>query len=335
MGLPLSKLTPYSCRGYLLFLLLLWGINLFVGDSWWPATFILFSPRWCASLPLLLLVPLALWHSRYSLFLLLAVGAIVLGPFMGFNLPLGQTARSGGPVLRLLTCNIDSGRFNAPALCSLIRDSRADIVALQECPRDINLLLKLSASWYFIQNGELALFSKYPLMDPVTLQAFHHPHQWPRTSLLQCVVRTPAGDLALNTVHLPSPRYGLETVLDRNTLLSFSRKRLLIEETAKRWQTSREIQRLVAGSPLPCIVAGDFNMPVQSSIYRSVWGAYDNAFSLVGWGYGWTQRSFVRGIPIPVRIDQVLLAGGLVARVCATAADIGSDHLPLLADISR
>jgi vancomycin resistance protein VanJ len=319
---------------YLTLVALLWGTLELWGDRWWPATFLLFSPRWFAALPLVVLVPLAVWRGRYRLVPLLVGALIVAGPFMGFNLPLGKSSAGAAVVLRVLTCNIDNGNFNSRELASLIRDTGADIVALQECPRDINLGLKLLPDWHFFLDGELAVLSRYPLRGLKTVQALLPPHKWPRTCLLQCVARTPGGDLAFNAVHLTSPRYGLQAMLDRRTLLSPSRKGLLVEETDRRWRTAREVQRTVASLNLPTIVAGDFNMPVDSSIYRTVWGKYHNAFSAVGRGYGWTEKSTVRGVPVAVRIDHVLTGAGLTARICETCADVGSDHLPLLADIA-
>lgn len=313
----------------------LWLVIWLGGDRWWPATFLLFAPRWLMALPLAVLVPLAIWYNRLALFPLFAGGAVVLGPLMGLQFNPGAFGYPGGRTLRVLTCNVESGSFDARALCALIEGTGADIVALQECPREIGLKLALPPGWQVSQSGQLALISKYPLGDLKTVVALHPPHRWPRTCLLQCVVRAPGGDLTFNCIHLPSPRYGLQTLLDRHTLIDPSRKGLLVRETAQRRHTAGEVQRLVASSTLPTIIAGDFNMPVDSSIYRAVWGGYQNAFSTTGRGYGWTQHSRVRGLPIAVRIDHVLLGGGLVARGCQTGADVGSDHLPLLADISR
>jgi endonuclease/exonuclease/phosphatase (EEP) superfamily protein YafD len=186
-----------------------------------------------------------------------------------------------------------------------------------------------------LREGELAIASRYPLRLGGSLQTIHPPHKWPRDSFLYGVVLAPGGDVTFCTVHLPSPRYGLQNILDRRTLLSMSRKGLLEAETAQRSQTSQEIQRIVASLSGPVIVAGDFNMPVESSIYRRYWGGFSNAFSKVGIGYGWTERAAVKGIKVGVRVDHVLTGAGLVPCACETGPDIGSDHLPLLAAVRR
>jgi endonuclease/exonuclease/phosphatase (EEP) superfamily protein YafD len=93
------------------------------------------------------------------------------------------------------------------------------------------------------------------------------------------------------------------------------------------------MQQAVSLSSLPVIVAGDFNMPADSTIYREVWGRYLNAFSEKGTGYGRTVFESMRGIKVGVRIDHILAGNGLGIRVCETGPDVGSDHLPLIADI--
>ena len=91
---------------------------------------------------------------------------------------------------------------------------------------------------------------------------------------------------------------------------------LLIKETENRKRVSQEVQRVIATQALPLIIAGDFNMPVESTIYRRLWGAYVNAFSITGYGYGWSEKAPVRGIPIAVRIDHVLTGKGQTQFLC-------------------
>lgn len=332
-GIALTNLTKYASWGYLLFVAALWMLVFIAGDRWWPATFVLFAPRWIAVIPLMVLVPLAICYNRFGMIPLLLGAFVVIGPFMGFNLPSGRSGNSGAAALRVLSCNLASGNIKYQSLITFINETAVDVVVLQECPREVNLKLKVLSEWHFFQDGGLAVLSKYPLRDPKSVQALHPPHKWPRTCLLQCSVTTPVGEVTINNVHLPSPRYGLQTLLDRKTFFNLSRKSLLITETANRWRVAREVQGNAAMSSQPSIVAGDFNMPIESAIYRTVWGNYANAFSKAGFGYGWTERSMVRGVPIAVRIDHVLTNGGLVAHVCTVGPDVGSDHLPLMADI--
>jgi len=116
-------------------------------------------------------------------------------------------------------------------------------------------------------------------------------------------------------------------------LISLKRKKLLIDETEYRRQKSREIAAIVAALPSPKVVAGDFNMPAESTIYRKYWSGYQNVFSMRGTGYGWTERASVRGIPVWFRIDHILVNEDLKPLICRIGPDVGSDHLPVISDI--
>jgi vancomycin resistance protein VanJ len=329
----LNRFVQWLAWSYLLFVALIWFVVSIGGDRWWPATVFLFCPRWLVVLPLPFLLPPVIRGNRHCL-LPLSLGAIIVfGPLMGMCLPFGKIKHSPGPLLRILTCNLQAGDFNSKALSALIHECSADIVTLQECPRELRL--DVPKGWQTAQDGELAVLSRYPLHKIRSIQALHPPHKWPRTCLLQCTITVPWGDLSFNTVHLPSPRYGLQSVLDRTTVFSLSRKGLLIEETAHRRHVSKEVQQAISASSLPVVVAGDFNMPTDSTIYRDVWGRYSNAFSKTGAGYGRTEFASMHGIKVGVRIDHILVGNGLGVRVCETGPDVGSDHLPLIADISR
>lgn len=317
--------------GYLVFVVALWLIMFLGGDRWWHATLILFGPRWFAALPLVVLIPLVVCKNARLLFPLLIAAAVVFGPFMGLCLPGFNARPMSGSVLRVLTCNIQGSSYNTQKLSSLIRDSRADIVALQECPR--NPGIEVPVGWQSVSEGGLMILSRYPLKPGIIKQSFHPPHKWPRTSLLHSVVKAPSGDLNFCTVHLPSPRFGLQAVLDRRTFLSPSRRGLLRSESSHRLSTADEVSRALAALTGPVLVAGDFNMPVDSNIYRDTWGNYTNAFSAAGSGYGWTVWGGPRRFDFGARIDHVLVGAGFDVLLCETGPDIGSDHVPLIADI--
>jgi len=328
-----GRLTAWACVGYLILVLAVWAAVYFAGDRWWLATLVLFGPRWLMLLPLILLVPLAFWRNRRQLITLLLGALLVLGPFMGFCLPLRGVWSDTGPAIKVLTCNLQSGVFDGVALSYVILTSGIDIVALQECQQ--NLSKSVPKDWQVLQAGELAILSRYPLRAGDSVQSFHPPHQWPRMTLLHCIIQTPQGDVTFCTVHLPSPRYGLETVLDRATLLSFSRRSLLNEEILHRQNTSQTMRRAIDSLPQPLIIAGDFNMPADSPVFRSVWGSYANAFSRSGFGYGLTEGAVVGGMEFRMRIDHILMGAGLNSRSCWVGPSIGSDHRPLIAEICR
>ena len=83
------------------------------------------------------------------------------------------------------------------------------------------------------------------------------------------------------------------------------------------------------------IVAGDFNMPSDSRIYRACWAKYRNAFSDQGFGYGYTKWTPLRGSRYGLRIDHVLTSDHWHVQRAWIGPDVGSDHLPILADVGR
>jgi vancomycin resistance protein VanJ len=78
------------------------------------------------------------------------------------------------------------------------------------------------------------------------------------------------------------------------------------------------------------VIAGDFNLPVESAIYRQHWAQYRNAFSQTGIGSGYTKHTRLFG----VRIDHVLSSKDVQPIRSFVGKDVGSDHLPLIADLA-
>ena len=320
---------------YTIIVLLAWLVMMFAGDRWWLATILLFSPRWVFAVPLIVLAPLAIQRRSFFMLVPLLVAALVVfGPLMGLQLHQRKPAEQPqGQVLRVLTYNVFGGRFNNQQFLQLLESSSVDLVALQECPEQLQLTLP--KGWHAVRQYGLTLFSRYPLAFVKLVQVQQPNEKWCSTHLLHAEVRTPAGPIAFCSIHLQSPRFGLQAVLDKRTLLRPSRKQLLEQQTTARWYAASEVQKYLQGITQPLLVVGDFNTPADSVLFRTVWGGYRNAFSETGFGYGWTQRVSVRGLPFGVRIDHVLTRNGLKPLLCEVGPDMGSDHLPLIADVAR
>jgi endonuclease/exonuclease/phosphatase (EEP) superfamily protein YafD len=78
------------------------------------------------------------------------------------------------------------------------------------------------------------------------------------------------------------------------------------------------------------VIAGDFNMPTDSDIYQLYWSSYTNAFSAAGLGFGYTKFTRWHGI----RIDHILAGPGWRCRRSWVGPDVGSDHRPVLAELT-
>ncbi len=300
------------------------------GDRWWVATLVLFGPRWLCLLPLALLVPLALVFRRRSLGPLAAAAIVALGPLAGFCIPWARFLPHGPPTLRVLTCNV-KGHGNE-RLEALIRESNADIIALQGCWNDFQV--PWPAGWHVLQRDELLVASPFPLREVTATLHTRTGGDGPSGNLLSCIVSLPRGDLRFATVHLQGPHYGIARVLDRRTGIRPSRSDLMVEEIGLRWQESEEVAAQLAAEGRPEIVAGDLNLPVESPIYHTYWSAWSDAFSAAGWGLGGTEwPRAAAGIRFGVRIDHILSGPRWRPTSCWLGPDVGSDHLPLVADL--
>lgn len=304
-----------------------------MGDRWWFATVLLYSPRWIWGLPLLILLPGALWLRRRALVPLVIAAAIVVGPIMGWRLPILRAAAAEGEAIRVLTCNVQGGETACQRLAELVLAEQPDIVALQECSADVEF--SWPPGWHVLREGSLLIASPHHLSQPQHSLRRHPRSEWPPTNALYCRVEAPARSIGFCCVHLQTPRPGLEQVLDRWTIVAPARSWMLRDETQYRRWESEELEAWLAEFGGPMIVAGDFNTPVESAIYRAVWGRQANAFDVAGMGFGYTKYSDKRGWSYGTRIDHILFDREMIdCRECRVGKDVGSDHRPLIAELA-
>jgi endonuclease/exonuclease/phosphatase (EEP) superfamily protein YafD len=152
--------------------------------------------------------------------------------------------------------------------------------------------------------------------------------------MLHCTVESPGRDIDFYSIHLQSPHNGLSAVLDRKTVLRPSYSAALAAEIDQRWRESEDAQGALGGPAASPVLAGDFNLPADSAIYRRYWSGYRDAFAEAGLGFGYTEWPQVRLLSFGIRIDHVLAGSGWRCRRCWVGPDVGSDHLPLLAELS-
>ncbi len=306
------------------------------GDRGWLSIFLLFGPRWLLALPLLVLAPLAVATRRRLLWPLLLAAILLIGPVLGFCVPWSRASLSAGHPLRVLTCNLNADSSAARSVGALAREFQPDVVAFQEIPRRAGF--EWLDGWNVVRQGELLVASPYRLREIRANTALHPPHKWPRVSLLHCIIETPNGEVNFCNVHLPSPRYGISEVLDRTTVIDLSRRATLLAEVRTRQEASGRAAQWVGSLRGSVLVVGDFNMPLESTIYRRDWSRYRDAFSQSGLGLGWTERpdiQAIRWVPYGVRIDHILMGTGWRSNRAWVGPDVGSDHLPLLANLVR
>jgi endonuclease/exonuclease/phosphatase family metal-dependent hydrolase len=298
-----------------------------VGDRWWIATLVLFGPRWPWALPLAVLVPAAA-VCRWRLLGLLAVVSVVLVfPLMGLCVPWAALVRPAcrGPMVRVLSCNIHGHEVDPKALAAVVAAAEPDIVALQSWEPEYLPVVFPSRDWHVHEAGQLCLASRYPIRSGALLD--DPEFNTTGSAAGRYEVETPAGRVVFVSLHLASPRDGLEEVIQSRG----RRGGQLAANSRLRRRQSAKIARWLDPTLAPLLLAGDFNTPPESTIYRQYWAHYANAFSSAGLGFGPTHFTRHTG----VRIDHILAGPGWHCERCWVGPPVGSPHHPVLADLWR
>jgi len=321
--------------GYLL-LLVMGCVAIALDDgSHWAVTLFLFSPRWIAALPMIVLIPITMtFRFRFTLFYLLHA-LVVAFPIMGYQIP--RTLReldSKSPTLGVITCNLGGGSINTGDLIDLVHEHEIEVLMLQECPATVSVELFKQLGWEHRQEHALAIGSSFPLGRVVTL-ARHPKSHYNVPVAISCdlswpMVTTSDGSherVQLVSLHLPTFRPALEVA----KRLNLTDGPAAIQERGVYY---REIaDQLFSGIRIdePTIVGGDFNVPCESAYYRDYWHEYRNAYAEAGIGFGYTKYTRYHGI----RIDHLLVNDDWSVIQSLVGPSLGGDHRPVITKLTR
>lgn len=326
----MNRIKTFIGIGIYLFLasvLTVWGIIWFSGDKWWFGTVLLYGPRWIYAIPLLLLVPLAfLWHRRL-LWVLGLAALIIAWPLMGLNLPFRFWGGGGEQSLRVLTYNVHRWEVKGEEFKALLDETGADLAAVQECasPRS----WKLPPEWHVAKAVYSMVVSRYPILRTEVSK------RGAEANGIYCVIDTPEGPLGFVCVDLLTPRRALDHILDREKIFDLDQIDVTQQMIAQREEESAALAAWIASFPEERkIIAGDFNLTVDSSIYRRYWSNWVNAFGSSEFGYGHTKNTKINIFNYTARIDHIMATPHFRPLRSWTGYDFGSDHLPLLADFT-
>jgi vancomycin resistance protein VanJ len=302
-----------------------WGLQSGLGDRWWIGTLLLFGPRWIWGTPLLFLVPVAV-RLRPSMFAVLAGTAILIaGPVMGICIPwrLFTARRPQVQRLRIVSFNIQQGSIDPVAFRRFIEDVRPELVLFQEWGETRRRKIFVDPGWHFRSKDGLAIASRHPIrsVEPLSRAALGWHGEAQRYNLL-----TPGGTVCVYNVHLETPREGLEALLKRGS----AGIPALQDNISLRRNVSATVRRFIDQADSRPLIAGDFNLPAESAIFGRYWSLYKDAFSVAGFGFGYTKYTRLIGI----RIDHILVGRDWSVRRCFVGPDLGSDHRPLIADVT-
>ncbi len=326
---PVSRIArviiPISCWIYSASHLGFYLATRFLPVDYWPVHLVLYGPLWIAALPLILLVPLAAWLRLRCSALALGVALFAFIGISGFNVPwrnLLTTGVDSRQTLRVLTCNVQGGDLKIPILADFVEATRPDVVCLQECNLADPLAVLIGKGWYCRSAGEFCLASRYPILD---YEELRRPDRKNRIIAVRARLSRPGKAIPLISVHLMTPRRGLQPILDRQ------------EEGIDSFRAIAGIQRIesallrrwVEGTPDSIVLAGDFNLTAEHPLFRRDWSGYRDAFTWTSWGLGHTM--FTRHIGL--RIDHSLCGAAWIPQRCEVGPDVGSAHLPVVADL--
>lgn len=324
-----SIATVVLAWAYLAVILGIVALLRLAGDRWWPATLLTFGPRWISIVPLPVLALLAFGFRRRSLVPLAIAGLVAIGPIMGFCVPwrtlLGEVrAVEGNRSVRVLAINVGGGT-DPQELAEFIRRTDPEIVMFAEWNPQSDIHAVLGDDWHVPHKFGVVIASRFPIvasqiLESPRLERWNHP-------ALRCDLETPTGIVHIIGVHLETPREGLEEVIH-----SPKTGAVEMERTTKIRRTESKLaSQFAADATGPTIVAGDFNMPVDSTIYRQYWSGWQNGFSKAGFGFG--QTKFTRWFGI--RIDHVLASSDWRVGKAEVGPSLGGDHRPVVVDLER
>jgi len=357
---PVTRWTFRAAALYAVAMLGTWIALFTVSEIWLPATLLAYGPRWVVLLPLVVLLPMAFMFARTSVKLLAVGGVIALVPIMGFRVSVptaGFTAPTtpGTDRIRVLSLNAQGGGIVKLRLASILERYAPSIVAIQECGDELAAVAEQQRGWYTARYNGLCTMSRWPLefADTMPRAAFARVSQlgYGGTGIVvRYGIAHPTRAFQFVNLHLETARKGLESLLGSDGLIPDNATGVPSPEDEQRAsQTGEdrvalnariresEAERASVWSArkmdeIPIIVAGDFNMPVESSIYRRYWSGLTNAFDAKGLGFGFSKHE---GTLLRLRIDHVLSAPKWFrVRGAWVGADVGSDHRPMVADLT-
>ena len=319
----LRRVLAVVCWAYLVVILVAW-LMLQRADRWWPATILMFAPRWLLALPAIVLLPLAgLMRSRSVIVVLLA-GTVVAWPVMGFNVP-WQRLTSGKPVgtpFRVITLNMHYINADPQALEDLITDGSPDIVAVQEWGGYERAAIRSTPGWHIHATQRLFLASRYPIKKTFELGG---DSMGEHASLTHYELDTPVGTVHVFSIHAATNRHGIQDTKHDNHKGAAEVR----ANSARRYEQLAFVAGKAAECAGPVLIVGDFNTPSDSSIFPYVLSGYTDAFTAAGWGWGYT----FLGSKTTVRIDHILMGRSWACSACRVGPFVGSPHRPVIADL--
>lgn len=296
--------------------------------DWAWVNLVLYAPRWVFLTPLAPLAVIAPLSGRRAALLWLAALAIAIGPVRGVCVPWRAWLAGGGKPsgelrVRVLSCNAEGMHIDPQRLGDLIDAETPDLVILQEYGGDAPMSFLRRPGWQVRRGQGVTIASRFPIsraenLDPARLGG--------RGAGMRCEVAIAGRGVPVYSLHLPTPRDGLESTLRYRWWTGLAAVK---EVSATQWHSSEVARGWLGEATGPAIIGGDFNLPVEHAAYRRFWSGLANAFSTAGLGPGGTKVTRWH----TARIDHILAGDSWRPTECRVGPDVGSDHRPVIAEL--
>lgn len=295
------------------------------GDRWWFMLPVLLGPRWPWMLALILTIPPFAHSPRRAVVPTTLALAIAMYGVLGARLGPARMIRGPERDVRVLALNAGGRPEAVTQLMDALSSLGVDIAVVVECPAQSAVARK--GAYEMRAHGEICVLSRLPIIRVRTHPGLGVWRPDGNDAALIVDAATGAGTLAIAAVHLETPRDALEQFLGVRSALRA--KSVVDSQTAVRRRESAAIRHWIRSQGKVDVVAGDFNLTVESSIYRADWSDLSNAFDHAGIGLGHTFTAKWWG----VRIDHILAASTVRVTQARVGPDLGSDHRPVVTDL--
>ena len=312
--------------------LAVWAFVAGLSEDWWISTALVYLPRSPYLLPSLVLAPWCWRQCRQAVWINAVAAVIVLGPLMGLELnvrglPFVRPDSPGKNPFCVVSCNVQGFVPRFGVVLQELATARPAVVAFQEYHADEPLLAAWFRDWQWADSGEFFVAARHP----VRLIAVCESVAFDRPTVAVFEIDDPAGRFRVFNVHQTSPRHSL-TNLKVHSLVTDAGESTVARQAVLRQEESLLTRSFVDdyAAGLPYVVVGDFNMPTDSSLFRTAWGDLTETFQAAGLGYGYTSPCKSRNLwPVNTpwaRVDHILTSPAWDVRRAWIGRHDGSDH---------
>jgi endonuclease/exonuclease/phosphatase family metal-dependent hydrolase len=290
---------------------------------------------------------IAVWAFQRKWYFALSLGVILVG-WSQFRTIIGMSLSATPPPngLRIMTYNVFGFGYvrninrSVPLWREQMAEYHPDILCLQEfayyptvdkyfLPAIKNEGKMPYGVWRKLE--EFAIFSRYPILNSeVHFFGSTNGYRIADLQIGEKKVRVFNVHLQSNAITHLANQVAESGSLEKKTWLNirgiFGRFR---RAARKRTEQSQLISRLIAQSPYPVILCGDFNDVPQSYSYQTLTTYLKDTFKSRGWGLGFTYAGIIPGL----RIDYVLTDPAFPIYRCQRGRPAFSDHRPVIVDL--